>query len=386
VIAVSPAESRLAELRRLGQSPWFDYINRALIERGGLRKMVDRDGLGGVTTNPAIFEQSVGGGREYDEEIVTLARQGMDAATILDRLAIDDVRAACDVLAPVYLGSGGEDGFVSIEVSPHLAYDTQGSIDEAHRLFTAVDRPNVLVKIPGTREGVPAILRCLQDGLNINITLLFSLTQYEAIAEAYIDALEYRLGRDFTIRATSSVASVFVSRVDTHVDGLLDERVEAAADEAERRRLGSLKGRAGVANAKVVYERFRSYLNGREWQLIAASGAKIQRVLWASTGVKDQTYPDTLYVDELIGEHTVTTLPELTWRAFKDHGSVARTVDRHLEDAHRLVRELGQAGIDLERVGAQLQSEGVGLFIEAYDRLLEIVEEKRVRLLAGEGS
>ncbi len=383
---MSPAESRLAELRRLGQSPWFDYINRALIERGGLRKMVDRDGLGGVTTNPAIFEQSVGGGREYDEEIVTLARQGMDAATILDRLAIDDVRAACDVLAPVYLGSGGEDGFVSIEVSPHLAYDTQGSIDEAHRLFTAVDRPNVLVKIPGTREGVPAILRCLQDGLNINITLLFSLTQYEAIAEAYIDALEYRLGRDLTIRATSSVASVFVSRVDTHVDGLLDERVEAAADEAERRRLGSLKGRAGVANAKVVYERFRSYLNGREWQLIAASGAKIQRVLWASTGVKDQTYPDTLYVDELIGEHTVTTLPELTWRAFKDHGSVARTVDRHLEDAHRLVRELGQAGIDLERVGAQLQSEGVGLFIEAYDRLLEIVEDKRVRLLAGEGS
>ena len=272
---MSPAESRLAELRRLGQSPWFDYINRALIVRGGLKKMVDRDGLGGVTTNPAIFEQSVGGGKEYDEEIVTLARQGMDAAAILDRLAIDDVRAACDVLAPVYLDSGGEDGFVSIEVSPHLAYDTQASIDEAHRLFTAVDRPNVLVKIPGTREGVPAILRCLQDGLNINITLLFSLTQYEAVADAYIDALEYRLGRDLTIRATSSVASFFVSRVDTHVDGLLDERAEAAADEAERRRLESLKGRAGVANAKVAYERFRSYLNGRDWQLIAASGAKI---------------------------------------------------------------------------------------------------------------
>jgi len=383
---VSPAESRLAELRRLGQSPWFDYINRALIVRGGLKKMVDRDGLGGVTTNPAIFEQSVGGGKEYDEEIVTLARQGMDAAAILDRLAIDDVRAACDVLAPVYLDSGGEDGFVSIEVSPHLAYDTQASIDEAHRLFTAVDRPNVLVKIPGTREGVPAILRCLQDGLNINITLLFSLTQYEAVADAYIDALEYRLGRDLTIRATSSVASFFVSRVDTHVDGLLDERVEAAADEAERRRLESLKGRAGVANAKVAYERFRSYLNGRDWQLIAASGAKIQRVLWASTGVKDHAYPDTFYVDELIGEHTVTTLPEVTWRAFKDHGSVARTVDRHLEDAHRLVRELNHAGVDLERVGAALQAEGVDLFIAAYDRLLEIVELKRVRLLAGEGS
>ncbi len=381
---MTPAENRLAELHGLGQSPWFDYINRALIVRGGLKKMVERDGLGGVTTNPAIFKKSIGGGTEYDEAILALARQGLDAASILDRLAIDDVRAACDVLAPVYLGSGGEDGFVSIEVSPHLAYDTQGSIDEAHRLFTEVDRPNVLVKIPGTREGVPAILRCLRDGLNINITLLFSLTQYEAVADAYLDALEYRLRKDLTIRATSSVASFFVSRVDTLVDRLLDERVETAADAAERRRLEALKGRAGVANAKVVYERFRSYLNGREWQLIAASGAKIQRVLWASTGVKDPAYPDTLYVDELIGEHTVTTLPEATWRAFKEHGTVARSVDRHLEDAHRLVRELGQAGIDLERIGAQLQAEGVDLFVEAYDGLLDIVEDKRGRLLAGE--
>ncbi len=381
-----PAESRLAELRRLGQSPWFDYISRALIVRGGLRKMVDRDGLGGVTTNPAIFEQSIGGGKEYDDEILLLARQGMDAAAILDRLAIDDVRAACDVLAPVYLGSGGEDGFVSIEVSPHLAYDTQKSIAEAHRLFTAVDRPNVLVEIPGTREGVPAILRCLEDGLNIDITLLFSLTQYEAVADAYIDALEERLRKNLTIRATSSVASFFVSHVDTLVDTLLDERVEAAADAGERRRLAALRGRAGVANAKVVYERFRSYLNGREWQLIAASGAKIQRVLWASTSVADPAYTDTLYVDELIGEHTVTTLPEATWKAFKDHGTVARTVDRRLDEAHRIVRELGQVGIDLERVGAQLQAEGVALFIEAHDGLLGIVEEKRARLLAGEES
>ncbi len=381
-----PAESRLAELHRLGQSPWFDYINRALIVRGGLKKMVDRDGLGGVTTNPAIFEQSIGGGREYDDEIVTLARQGLDAAAILDRLAIDDVRAACDVLAPVYLGSGGEDGFVSIEVSPHLAYDTQKTVDEAHRLFTAVDRPNVLVKIPGTKEGVPAILQCLNDGLNINVTLLFSLSQYEAVADAYLEALEYRLGHDLTIRATSSVASFFVSRVDTLVDTLLDEKAEAAADAAERRRLEAFKGRAAVANAKVVYERFRSYLNGREWQLIAASGAKVQRVLWASTGTKNPEYPDTLYVDELIGEHTVTALPEATWRAFKDHGAVVRSVDRRIDDAHRLLRELSHAGIDMERVGAQLQTEGVALFIEAFDRLLEIVEDKRVRLLAGEGS
>ena len=380
-----PAESRLAELHRLGQSPWFDYINRALIQRGGLKKMVDRDGLGGVTTNPAIFERSIGGGREYDEAILTLARQGLDAAAILDRLIIEDVRAACDVLAPVYLASGGEDGFVSIEVSPHLARDTKKSAEEAHRLFTAVDRPNVLVKIPGTREGIPAVLQCLRDGLNINITLLFAMTQYEAVADAYLEALEYRLGKDLTIRATSSVASFFVSRVDTLVDKLLAEQAEAAADVAERRRLESLKGRAGVANAKVAYERFRSYLNSREWQLIAASGAKVQRVLWASTGVKDPAYADTLYVDELIGEYTVTTLPEATWKAFKEHGTVARTVDRHIDDAHRLLRELSHAGIDLERVGAQLQNEGVELFVEAFDRLVGIVEEKRVRLLEGEG-
>ena len=379
-----PPESRLAELHRLGQSPWFDYINRALIQRGGLKRMVDRDGLGGVTTNPAIFEKAIGGGKEYDEAILAMARQGLAAADILDALVIDDVRAACDVLAPVYLASGGEDGFVSIEVSPHLARDTQATAAEAHRLFTAVDRPNVLVKIPGTREGVPAIFRCLKDGLNINITLLFSVSQYEAVADAYLEALEERLRSDETIRAVSSVASFFVSRVDTLVDKLLDERA-AAADEAERRRHQSLKGRAAVANAKVAYERFRSYLNGREWQLIAASGAKVQRVLWASTGVKDPAYPDTMYVDELIGENTVTTLPEETWKAFKDHGAVVRTVDRHIDDAHRLLRELSHLGIDMERVGVQLQDQGVELFVEAFDRLVGIVEEKRERLLA-EGS
>jgi transaldolase len=385
VIAVPPAESRIAELHRLGQSPWFDYINRALIQRGGLKKMVDRDGLGGVTTNPAIFEKSIGGGREYDEAIQVLARQGLSSAEILDQLVIDDVRAACDVLAPVYLASGGQDGFVSIEVSPHFARDTRASSEEAHRLFAAVDRPNVFVKIPGTREGVPAILQCLKDGLNINITLLFSLSQYEAVADAYLQALEYRLQAGETIRATSSVASFFVSRVDTLVDELLDEKAEAAADDAERRRLQSLKGRAGVANAKVAYERFRSYLNSRDWQLIAASGAKVQRVLWASTGVKNPEYRDTLYVDELIGEHTVNTMPEQTWQAFKDHGTVARTVDRHIDDAHRTLRELGHAGVDLERVGARLQNEGIDLFIDAFDGAVDIVEEKRTQLLTAEG-
>lgn len=381
-----PAESRLAGLRRLGQSPWLDHIDKALIQRGGLKRMIERDGLGGVTTNPSIFEKSIGGGEEYDAAVLELAREGLRSAEILDRLIIDDVRAACDVFAPVYLASGGEDGFVSIEVAPGFARDTQGSIAEAHRLFAAVDRPNVLVKIPGTREGVPAILQCLKDGLNINITLLFTLSQYEAVAEAYLQALDYRLHAGETIRASASVASFFVSRVDTMVDRLLDERAEAAADEAERRRLLSLRGRAGVANARVVYERFRGFLNGREWQLIAASGAKVQRVLWASTGVKNPAYPDTLYVDELIGAQTVSTMPEHTLQAFREHGTVAQTADRHIDDAHRLLRELNHVGIDVERVGAQLQDDGIALFVKAFDDAVAIVEEKRARLLSAEGA
>jgi transaldolase len=385
VKAVPPAESRLAELHRLGQSPWFDYISRELVARGGLRRMVDRDGLGGVTSNPAIFERAIGSGRGYDEQILGLAREGLDAAQIFELLTVEDVRAACDVLAPVYLGSGGEDGFVSIGVSPAFAYDTQKTIAEAQRLFTAVDRPNVMIKIPGTREGVPAILETLRQSLNINVTLLFSMSQYEAVAEAYLEALEYRLQHDLTIRATSSVASFFVSRVDTLVDRLLDEMIAAAADAAERRPLEALKGTAAVANAKVVYERFRSYLSGRDWQLIAASGAKVQRLLWASTGTKDPDYSDVLYVDELIGEHTVNTLPEVTWKAFNDHGTPARTVDRHLDDAHRTLRELGQLGIEMERVGAQLQAEGVELFAQAFAQAVAIVEQKRSDLLAAEG-
>ena len=381
-----PAESRLAGLRRLGQSPWLDHIDKALIQRGGLKRMIERDGLGGVTTNPSIFEKSIGGGEEYDAAVLELAREGLRSAEILDRLIIDDVRAACDVFAPVYLASGGEDGFVSIEVAPGFARDTQGSIAEAHRLFAAVDRPNVLVKIPGTREGVPAILQCLKDGLNINITLLFTLSQYEAVAEAYLQALDYRLHAGETIRASASVASLFVSRVDTMVDKLLDERAAAAADEAERRRLLSLRGRAGVANARVVYERFRGFLNGREWQLIAASGAKVQRVLWASTGVKNPAYPDTLYVDELIGAQTVSTMPEHTLQAFREHGTVAQTADRHIDDAHRLLRELNHVGIDVERVGAQLQDDGIALFVKAFDDAVAIVEERRTRLLTAEGA
>ena len=378
-------ESRLAQLHRFGQSPWFDYISRDLVARGGLRKMVDKDGLGGVTSNPSIFEKAIGSGSGYDKEVLELARGSLSAAEIFDRLATSDVRAACDVLAPVYMSSGGQDGFVSIEVSPHLAYDAAATVHEAQRIFAAVDRPNVMIKIPGTRECIPAIYECLCVGLNINVTLLFSMSQYEAVAGAYREALEYRLQHDRTIRATSSVASFFVSRVDSMVDAMLVELAAAAADDSERRRIEGFKGTAAIANCKLVYERFRSYLNGRDWQLIAASGAKVQRLLWASTGTKDPAYPDTLYVDELIGEHTVNTLPEVTWKAFKEHGVLARTVDRHAEEAHRVLRELGLLGIDMEVVGTRLQTEGVDLFVKSYDGVIEIVDAKRRHVLEQDG-
>lgn len=378
----TPVENRLQQLRGYGQSPWFDYISRPLVTGGGLQRMVNRDGLGGVTSNPSIFEKAIGSGTEYDREILALAHQGLSAVEIFDRLAIDDVRAACDVLSPVYLGTGGADGFVSIEVSPRLAYDTEGTIAEAQRIFAAVDRPNVMVKIPGTREGVPAVRASLEAGLNINVTLLFSLSQYEAVAETYMDALEARLQRDLTVRGASSVASFFVSRVDTLTDKLIDERLEETRDVAERRRLEGLKGRAAVANSKIVYERFAALLAARRWQLLAASGAKVQRVLWASTSTKNPAYSDTLYVDELIGEQTVNTLPEATWNAFRDHGTVARTVDRRLDDAHRVLRELASVGIDMEDVGARLQEEGVDLFTRSFDGVVSILEEKRSTLLA----
>ncbi|MBN2203416.1 MAG: transaldolase [Thermoleophilia bacterium] len=379
-------ENRLLQLKRLGQSPWLDFISRGLVRSGRLQRLVDQDGIGGVTSNPAIFEKAIGQGHDYDDEILALARQGLSAAEVYDRLAVDDVRAACDVLAPVYLGSGGEDGFVSIEVTPAAAYDTELTVAEAHRLFAAVDRPNVMVKIPGTREGAPAVRRCLADGLNINITLLFSLSQYEAVAEAYLDALEERLTRDETIRGTSSVASFFVSRVDTLVDRELDARLADVDEAAERRRIDGLKGRAGVANSKTVYERFAAHLVGRRWLMLAPAGGKVQRVLWASTGTKDPSYSDTLYVDELIGPHTVTTLPEATLAAFKAHGTPARTVDRHIEEAHRVLRELGGLGIEMEEIGRRLQREGVDLFAAAHAGVVDIVARKIDELRVREGT
>jgi len=373
----------LIAVQQCGQSIWMDYIKRSLIASGELEKLV-AEGIMGMTSNPTIFEKAVSAGTDYDAQLAALAREGASPEAAYQKIVVEDIRAAADVLRPVYDATKGEDGYVSLEVEPDLAHETKATSDRARELFRAVDRPNVMIKIPGTKEGIPAVRACLQAGLNINVTLLFSLSQYDAVAEAYMDALEERLRRDLTLRGTSSVASFFISRVDTLVDRLLDERLGATDDVAERRRLEGLKGQAAVANAKVVYERFQSHLESRRWQLLAAAGAKVQRVLWASTSTKNAAYKDTLYVDELIGERTVNTLPESTWQAFRDHGTVARTVDKRVDEAHRILRDLAGLGIEMEAVGARLQREGVELFARSYEAVIAIVEERRRALLAAE--
>jgi len=371
----------LKELSRFGVSVWIDNISRELLESGELARLIREDGVCGLTSNPTIFANALASSQHYDEAVRRLAAQHPEPQALFEALAVEDIRAAADLLRGVYDETAGRDGYASIELPPELSQNSPESHAQAVRLNKLVGRPNVMIKIPGTGEGVPAILASMRDGLNINITLLFTVGQYEAVADAYLEALEYRLQRDLTIRAISSVASIFVSRVDTFVDAALDKRIDNAADEADRRRLESLKGRAGVANAKVVYERFRSYLGGRDWQLIAASGAKVQRLLWASTGVKDPAYPDLLYAEELIGGHTVNTMPEETLKAFVDHGTAARTADRHVEEAHRTLRELSRLGIDMEHVGEQLQAKGVDLFSEAWGRAIDVVEAKRRQML-----
>lgn len=371
--------SRLRELETLGQSIWLDYISRDLLRSGELERMICDDGLRGMTSNPSIFEKAVGGSSEYDAEIIRLNGEGLDAAAIFDRLAIADVSAACDHFLPVYEESEGRDGFVSIEVSPHLAYDAERTLAEARRLYAAVGRPNVMVKIPGTAEGLPAVHQALREGINVNVTLLFAVDQYLDVVETHLRALEDRLSAGGSLDRCASVASFFVSRVDSLVDKLLDERAEGADEEA-RAHLAGLHGKLGVANSKIVYERFAGLLAGERWAMLAAAGATPQRVLWASTSTKDPDYSDVMYVDELIGPHTVNTLPQATYNAFKDHGAAARTVDTDVAAAHRHMDALAAQGIDVKAATDKLLRDGVDLFVASFDAVIGIVGKRRDEL------
>jgi transaldolase len=372
-------------LRRLltcGQSYWLDNLTRDMLTSGALSKLVTEQGLRGITSNPATFHKAIVGSREYEAQIRQLVAAGQEAAAIYAQLAVTDVQHACDILRPVYEASDGVDGFVSLEVSPHLAHDTLGTLQEAQRLFNAVDRPNVYIKIPGTPAGIPAIEEMLCEGVPINITLLFAIQDYEAVAQAYIRALERRLAAGQPLHNVASVASFFLSRIDGLVDQLLGHRIRPGGTAGQEPVPAQLLGKVAIANAKLAYQSFKRFFRSERWHALAAQGARVQRPLWASTSTKNPQYRDTHYVEPLIAPHTVTTMPAETMAAFADHGRVVdNAIEADLEEAHRILRDLEHVGINLACVTWQLQNEGVQKFIEPYDALLQALAAKRQELL-----
>lgn len=363
--------TKLEQLAEFGQAIWLDYIRRSFILRGQLKDLVD-DGLRGVTSNPSIFEKAIAGSNDYDEDLRLLGEQDMSPEEIYEALAIKDIQMAADVLRPVYTATDGADGYVSLEVSPDLAYDTAGTIEEARRLFRAIERPNVMIKVPATPEGIPAIEVLVGEGINVNVTLMFSLDQYDQVAEAYISGLERLDASGGDVAGIASVASFFVSRVDVMVDRMLDRVGTPAAEE--------LKGAIGIANAKMAYQRFKATFDGERWDRLADKGARPQRVLWASTSTKDPAYSDTLYPDNLIGPHTINTLPPSTLNAFRDHGTVALTLETQLTTAQAQLQELGELGVDLDQVTDDLLKEGVEKFARPFASLMDSIADKLQRL------
>lgn len=375
------AKNPLRELNAVGQSVWQDNIRRGELLSGALKKLIDEDGLSGTTSNPTIFGKAIEGSKDYDEAISQLGRSGKSAAEIFDSLAIEDIQHACDLFRPTYDATEGRDGFVSIEVSPTLAHDTAGTIDEARRLWNAVNRPNVMIKIPGTKEGLPAIEQTLSEGLNINITLLFAVEMYEQVANRYVAALAKRAAEGKPVNRVASVASFFVSRIDTLIDQQLDARLGAAPSPAAKEKLEGLKGKTAIANAKVAYRKFKEVFGGAAFQALEAKGARVQRVLWASTSTKNPAYRDVIYVETLIGPATVNTMPPATITAFRDHGQVRLTLEENVDGAFRELAQLGEVGIDLRAATQKLEDDGVKSFAGDFAKLLSVVEEKRKRVL-----
>jgi transaldolase len=367
----------VAALTALGQSIWQDDITRGMLSSGQLRRSIEEIGIRGLTSNPTIFEKAISGSHDYDEQIAALLSEGASPSSIFEALEVRDIRGACDEFANLYRSSDGGDGFCSIEVFPDAARNPDATREQVRRLWSEVDRPNLMVKIPGTVEATPVVREMLAEGKNINITLLFSIDSYERVAEAYVAALEDRQARGLPLERIASVASFFVSRVDTLVDKLLDEKIAAGGDEAA---LTALKGRAAVANAKKAYERFQRIFAGERWQRLAAAGARPQRPLWASTGTKNPAYSDVLYVDSLVGPHTVNTMPGKTIEAFLDHGSTVRAVDTDFAEAQATIDAIEAAGISLKAVTDQLETEGIDSFVKSYESLLAGVAAKRAQV------
>jgi len=370
----------LHRLHGEGQSVWLDYIRRGILENGELERMIRDYALRGVTSNPTIFEQAIGDSTDYDAELERLAAEGATADVAYENLAVADIQRAADFFRPVYDESQGTDGFVSLEVSPELAHDTAATLEEAQRLWTRLARPNVMIKVPGTEAGIPVIEQLIAEGVNVNVTLLFSLENYERVMEAYLAGLERRAAMGEPLERVASVASFFVSRVDGAVDAKLQKLLEAETDEERRARIRSLLGRAAIDNAKRAYRRFREIFSGERWERLRAQGAQVQRPLWASTSTKNPEYRDVVYVEELIGPDTVNTMPLATVEAFADHGEVRRTVDAELDRADAELAALAELGIDLDAVTDQLQVEGVEKFAKSFREMMQTVEEKLGRV------
>ena len=373
-------ENPLQQLYRAGQSAWLDYIDRSMLHNGKLQALIDGDALVGMTSNPTIFEKALAEGEAYDAQISS-ASSDLSPAELFELIETDDVRAACDRFAKVFEETEGQDGYVSIEVSPSQAFDADATVIEARRLWTTVGRPNVMVKVPGTVEGARAIRRLIAEGINVNVTLLFAIEAHDRVIEAYIAGLEDRMAAGHAIDHVASVASFFVSRVDTEIDKRLNAMASAASG-AEQERLLALRGRAAIANARLAYRLFTERFSGSRWERLAAKGAMVQRPLWASTSTKNPAYRDVIYVEQLIGPHTVNTLPPATMDAFRDHGVVSRTVDAGYETAEADLAALAAVGISVSQVTEQLLTEGVASFQRSFDTLLAGLSRKTASLVA----
>jgi len=367
----------LLQLKALGQSVWYDNIDRSQLVSGQFKRLLDEDGICGVTANPTIFEKSISSGHAYDEQINQLIREGKSTNEIYEALIIQDIRTVADILRPIYDSANRQDGFVSLEVSPDLAHDTEGTLSEVRRFWKMVDRPNLMIKIPGTPEGIPAVLQALTEGINVNITLIFSISTYRQVAEAFISALEARRTAGEDISHMASVASFFVSRVDTLVDKLLEDKVKATSNTSEQQHLKSLEGKAAIANARLVYQDFKKIFNTPRFAALKQAGAYVQRPLWASTSTKNPAYRDVLYAEELIGPDTVDTMPLETIENFRDHGRVRLSIEDNLEEAHQVFDALEKIGIHYDQVTKQLQDEGVQKFADSFHTLFEGIAEKR---------
>jgi transaldolase len=379
------SENPLLKLSSLGQSVWLDLIRRNMLTPGGeMQKLIEKDGVRGVTSNPAIFEKAINGSSDYDNEIRALGKQGKNTTEIYENLAIDDVGRAADFFRPLYDSTKGGDGFVSIEVSPKLAHDTDGTVAEARRLWKALNRPNIMIKVPGTKAGLPAVRTLLREGINVNITLLFAVERYEEVLEAYVAALEDRVKEGKPVDRIASVASFFLSRIDTLLDPQILKIAEAGGPRGDVAR--GLPGVIAVANAKVAYQKYGIVTAAERWKKLAAKGARPQRLLWASTSTKNPKYSDTMYVEPLIGADTVNTMPMETVDAYRDHGKPAARITDGVADAQRQLAQLKEIGLDLAAATKQLEDEGVKKFVEPFEKLLASLETKRKAVLAGAGA